>query len=346
MSNIPYWIIAILMLGLLVMVHELGHFIAGRVLGFKIIEFSIGFGPKLIQWKRKEIKYSIRAIPLGGYVQFFGEDADKPDEPGAMNNMPWWKRLIVLVSGVTCNLIFALLITVVLISSIGQEVATVSSINDGVPISQTILQNGDELVAVNNKEALNSTQLSTLISEAPDKNIILTIIHNGQKQNIVTDKTDVEGTMRLGIGIESKFKKLSFVNSVTYSFKYNVWMAEEMYKVLGQLVIGKVSLDSLSGPISTIGVIGDNVKAAAQEGAYAAVMMILNLLLVISINLAIFNILPIPALDGFRMLMVIIERIRKKAINRDLEAKINFAGFAILIGLVVALEIYKLVIHL
>jgi len=338
----PFWLIAILMLGLLILVHELGHFLMGRALGFKIVEFGIGFGPKLIKWERKGIKYSLRAFPLGGFVAFYGEDADKPDEPGAMNNMPWYKRLIVLASGVGFNLIFAIILSVILFGSIGRQVSYVAKIESDAPIAQTGLQVGDEILAVDGKEPITVNHVASLIAAAPSDDVTLTVMRDGKELTFTADKYEREKVMYIGITPSAEFVKQGFFPTIGYALKYDVWMAEEMYKVLGKLVVGQVDVNTLSGPISTIGVIGESVQLGAQEGAYAFIMSIIELLLIISVNLAIFNILPIPALDGFRMLMVVIERIRRKPINRDLEAKINFAGFAVLIGLVLLLELYKL----
>lgn len=338
---IGYWLIAILMLGLLILVHELGHYLLGRALGFKIMEFAIGFGPKLVKWEKKGIKYSLRAFPLGGFVAFYGEDADKPDEPGAMNNMPWWKRLIVLASGVGFNLIFALILSIVLFTSVGIQTTVVAKIEPTAPIAQTGLQVGDTILKVNGEEVLITNQIYPLIQEASDQDITLTVERDGKEYQFTADKYKTNEGMLLGITPDVKPVKKGFFQNVEYAVKYDVWMAQEMYKVLGKLVIGQVSVNDLSGPISTIGVIGKNVQSSAQYGAHALIMTIVELLLIISVNLAIFNILPIPALDGFRMVLVIIERIRKKPINRELEAKINFAGFVVLIGLVVVLELYK-----
>lgn len=430
MSVILSCIVAILILALLIVVHEFGHYIIGRWLGFRVLEFAVGFGPKLIKWERKDIKYSIRAIPLGGFCAFAGEDEDNPDDPRAMNNMPWYKRIAVLFAGAGFNILFALIIGFVLFWSAGYQSATISSIEPGTPIAATQATAGDKIVAINGEKITTANQLSELLAKAAsDNTATLTLSRDGEEFDIVSSfyqdnnysakiEFEVVGTGGPGkIKVNSVDEASDFygkdiqkgdivekINGETFTSANDMYtkitkvadgeltltlkrgdalvdvtgrlhktphsrvgvvlnyanapmpmgpafvasieggwdLSVQILKFLGNLFTGQADLSQVTGPITTIGTMGDIVGQSAQGGALTLLATVLNLIWAISLNLAIFNLLPIPALDGARMVFVLIEGIRKKPIKRELEGKIHGIGFMVLIGFVVILEISKL----
>ncbi len=353
MGSIPFLLIAILMLGLLILVHELGHFITGRLLGFKINEFSIGMGPKLFSKEKKGILYSLRAIPMGGFVAFKGEDEDD-DDPQAMNNMPWYKRAVVMFAGAGFNILFAFLLTAVLVCSVGYYAPQFDTIDEKSAL-YGVAQQGDIIYAVNGKKLVSPNEFSIRLSEiADDEPINFTVIRDGKKINYETVRyfDETENKYMIGIRYGYGVVNVNFFQSFGYSFRYNVWMTKTMYQTLGQLVTGKIGLDGVTGPISTIGAIGNIVEESANGEAVQGlsvgdrirqmVIMITELLVIISMNLAIMNLLPIPALDGFRLVFALIEGIFKYHIPRKIEGIINAVGLITLIGIMVILEISKL----
>lgn len=353
MGSIPFIIIAILMLGLLILVHELGHFITGRLLGFKINEFSIGMGPKLFSKEKKGILYSLRAIPMGGFVAFHGEDGDE-DDPCAMNNMPWYKRAIVMFSGAGFNILFALIITAILTMSVGYYAPEIHSVNEQSGL-YNVAQKGDLIYAVNGKTLADATEFQMELEKiSADAVINLTILRSGEKIDYSVKRYfDAESGGYL-IGIQNTYGIVEpgFFESIGHSFRYNVWMTKTMYKTLWELVTGKISLENVTGPISTIGQLSGIVEETAnneyvqelsfKERAAQVIQTITQLLVIISMNLAIMNLLPIPALDGFRLLFALIEGVTKKHIPRKIEGIINAAGLIFLIGLMVVLEVSKI----
>ena len=181
MGSIPFIIIAILMLGLLILVHELGHFITGRLLGFKINEFSIGMGPKIFSKEKKGILYSLRAIPMGGFVAFHGEDDESENDPLAMNNMPWYKRAIVMFSGAGFNILFALIITAILISSVGYYAPKIENINDKSQL-YNVAQSGDIIYAINGKTLVSANEFKPELDKIANDDVInFTVLRNGEK---------------------------------------------------------------------------------------------------------------------------------------------------------------------
>ncbi len=353
--SLLYILIAILILGVLIIVHELGHYTVGKLLKFRIMEFGIGFGPKLFSWGKKETKYSVRALPLGGFVAFAGEDEDAPDDPRAMNNMPWYKRLLVLFAGAGFNIIFALLTCFIAICIIGKQLPApvISSVAEDAPAQQQALQKGDIVTAVNGIQVGSydefKAQLDKL-AEAKEMDIVLTVDRDGQSVQVPAELYESEDeagnkVLKLGITITYNTVPIPVGEAVKATFSTSWDLTKEMFAFLGRLFTGNASIQDVSGPISTIGIMSDQISIGVESaGSQGAILMILQLFWIIGINLAIFNLLPIPALDGGRMVFVIIEAIRRKPIKRELEAKIHAIGFMLLIGLVIVLEIARAII--
>lgn len=423
-----YYLIALLILAILIVVHEFGHYLIGRILGFRVLEFAVGFGPKLLKWERNGIKYSIRAIPLGGFCSFAGEDEDNIDDPRAMNNMPWHKRLTVLFSGAGFNILFAVIIGFVLFCTSGYSTAVINKIETGTPIADTQAAAGDKIIAVNGEKVTTSDSLSQLLDRASEndstvtvtlerngkqfdintsfyldykyksqiqyelltdnttriysideqsdfyeKNILkgdivvaangikiananqlaeiisltkdgeltLTLNRNGEQYN-VSGRLEKEPFKRIGVTLSYQSAPMPLGEAFTSSLSAGWQLGGNILKFMGDLVTGKADISMVTGPVTTIGTMGSIVSQSAAGGFEAVISMVLNLIWAISINLAIFNLLPIPALDGARMLFVLIEAIRRKPINRELEAKIHGVGFMVLILFVVMLEISKI----
>lgn len=342
------------MLGILILVHELGHFIAGRILGFKINEFSIGMGPKIFSKCRKGIVYSIRAIPMGGFVAFHGEDEENENDPLAMNNMPWYKRAIVMFSGAGFNILFSLLVTAILTASVGYYAPVIQKTNEKSQI-YNVAQQGDIVYAINGNVLADPSEFQDEVAKIPnDQTINFTVIRDGEKIEYSAVRYYDDSKKKHMIGIEHSYGIIEpdFFQSIGHSVRYNVWMTKVMYKTLWQLVTGEMSLDNVTGPISTIGQISDIVEESASKETGLSpqynskfsqtIAIITQLLVIISLNLAIMNLLPIPALDGFRLLFALIEGITKKHIPRKVEGTINAIGLICLFGLMIALEISKL----
>lgn len=344
-----YILLAILVLGILIIVHELGHYTVGKLLKFRINEFGIGFGPKLISWGKKETKYSVRALPLGGFVAFAGEDEDAPDDPRAMNNMPWYKRLLVLFAGAGFNIIFALIICFIAICIMGKALPepVVMEIRPDAPAISTELRTGDIITHVNGISVSNFEELNERLNElkAANKTSAPLTVKRGEESYDITVgfyKPDDSNELKIGITFTQNTVPISVGEAAAGTFEMSWDLTKEMFKFLGRLFTGGAKIQDVSGPVSTIGIMKDQISVgAANAGFEGVIITILQLVWIIGLNLAIFNLLPIPALDGGRMVFVIIEAIRRKPINRELEAKIHAIGFMVLIGLVIVLEIAR-----
>lgn len=347
-SNVGYIFIAILVLLFMVTVHELGHYIAGKLLNFKINEFSIGFGKAL--YKRTSPKtgevFSIRLFPLGGFCAFEGEDEDKENNQ-AFNNQKPWKRIIVLLAGVFMNFVFALLIAVIVFASVGMYFPSVREVypDSGLPVAEEFkLKEGDIILAVDgNYLYLNGDLGAALNNIESGKLFEVTVIRDGQKQNVTAVKRNFvakdqngEEQVSNGLGIwpGSEIYKLGFFEAFGRGIAYCFRMAGVILGFFGKLITGQISLNQIGGPISTI----DYTAQVARMG----LRPLMEIVTLIGVNLAVFNLLPIPALDGSRILFIIIEWIRKKPVKRELEGKIHFIGLMLLFTFVILADIFHL----
>jgi len=377
-SSIGYIFIAILVLLFMVLIHELGHYVAGKILKFKINEFSVGFGPKILQKTKKNgEKISLRAIPLGGYCAFEGEDEEGNSSPEAFNNQKPWKRLIVLFSGAFFNFLSAIIFSFILLISCGYDYFEVDKISTQ-SINYGYLQTGDVILGVNETKIdfVSDKHLNILIEEdlsfrfANNEDIATTYDYkfvNDDKQfymetsdiNFLIKREGKKQTLPAKINViydaDGKYAGYAFSNTEENNgeieittYEYGFWEAlgqsipftcKWAWKVLvifGQLITGQISITNLGGPVTTINLIATQTKAS-----FASLLFMMPL---IAVNLAVFNLLPIPALDGFQMIFVTIEWIRKKPVKRSVVNAVNNIGLFVLLGFVILVDILQFVL--
>lgn len=355
-TYIGYILVAIFVLLLMITVHELGHYIAGKSLGFGIEEFSIGFGPSVLKKRRKSGEvFSLRVIPLGGYCAFIGEDKDSDSEK-AFNNFHPLKRIAVLVSGVIMNYLFALLLIILMFGIYGQSTLKVYEVKDSPEISSEYsLKKGDVILKANGKNIYIITDLMNAIqNKSKGDTVEFKVMREGKERNVKvvlrtdTDFSSVEDikTVFLSLGTYTETEeheynggglytynvKLGFFKTVGHSFIYSAKLGGTIFKILGQLLTGKLGLSSMGGTITTIGVTANAVKV----GGLSYLLYIASF---IGVNLAVFNILPIPALDGSHVIFTLIEWIRKKPINKKIENTIHTIGFIFILLLAIMFDI-------
>jgi len=343
LSNILYVLLAIVMLGIIVTVHEFGHYLVGRLCGIGIVEFSVGFGPRLLGWERKGIKYSLRAIPLGGYCAFVGED-ERNDDPRAMNNQPVWKRFITVLAGPFMNFVLAFVVCAIMLNGyfVAETFPVVNQVMEGMPAEASGLQAGDRILEVNGVELTNdsagvSLMLSTMQSSDMTRPIDLVIERDGQRMNFAINAVpveDSEGT-RYQIGIVFSSRTFTFFESIREAGSYMAETTGLMLDSLKNLIFKGEGLNDTAGTVGIIAVVAQR----AREGVYE----VLWLMYIISLNLGIMNLLPIPALDGGRLLFLIVEMIRRKPIPPEKEGLVHGIGMILLLGLFVVLTYHDIV---
>lgn len=349
---ILYILLAIVVLLLMIMIHETGHYVAGKILKFNIEEFSVGFGPKIFSKKMKSGEvFSLRWIPLGGFCAFKGEDEDEnksEDKEGTFNSYVCWKRLIVLFSGAFFNFISGIIFVLILLTSVGSGIGRVTEVvaTNG---NEKVLFKNDIILEVDGKEPtfINGGIVALMSEKNVDEDIVLTIDRNGEILDVTVQKyqifkTDKDGNQVLDsdnnpivegkvIGITSEYVRLGFGEALLKCVPYTFNMGWECLVVLGKLVTGNLGIENVGGPITTIQTIATSTQTNMKN--------LILLFPLLAVNLAVFNLLPIPALDGARMVFVLIEWIFKKPVPRDIEAKIHGVGLLLLFGLVIIIDL-------
>lgn len=324
-------IITILLLSVLVVFHEFGHFIVAKKVGIEVEEFSVGFGKKLFSKKKGETVYSLRALPLGGYVKLAGmEDGDVEYERG-FNKKPIWQRMLTLFMGPFMNFFLAVIFLALAFMSMGvpvslSEKAEIGDTFVGYPADLAGLKPGDQINEINGEKVFSWEQVTKIINNNPEKPLRLLVKRDNQIFDItVTPKNEKEKGI-IGIAPKIVMNKLGFFESIKEGFLETIRFTLLIITSLGQMIMGKVSPD-LVGPVGMTKMVG---HAASMGIGY-----LLRLAGILSVNLGLLNLFPFPALDGGRILFLGIEAIRRKPINPERENLIHLVGFGLLMLLIV-----------
>lgn len=323
------------MLGVLVMVHEAGHFFVARLCGIEVMEFSIGMGPKI--WAhtgKRGTVYSLRALPVGGYCKFYGEDEDN-DDPRAYNKQAVWKRFLSVLAGPLMNFVIALLIVIVFVTAIGEYYLQIQSVNAGEPAQTAGLEAGDVLVGVNGETITSAAMVTDAISKSGGSPVTMTVMRDGEYRHVSVSPTySAEmGAYAIGISFGSARVRLPLLDSVKVAVDWNISAVRSIWDALAGLVTRGEGVNDIAGPVGTIDIIQKETRAGGLD-------IYLKLAALISINLGFMNLLPIPGLDGSRLIFFAIEAIRRKPVNPNVEGMIHMCGFVLLM-LVVVVFTYK-----
>lgn len=336
-----YVVLALVLLGVLIMAHEAGHFMAARACGIEVQEFAMGMGPLLLRKKsRRGTQFSLRLLPIGGFCQFYGEDEDA-DDPRAFNNQAVWKRALTVVSGPLMNFIVALLVVVIYMSAIGlwSVVPRVYAVEPNA--ASAGLTVGDTLLAVNGTDIEGDpTKAQSMIAASAGEAVTLRVERDGEETDVtITPFYDEEyERYRAGFTFDQERMRIPLLQSILFSVSYNAESVSLIVKTLKNLFFKGEGVSDVTGPVGTVYVI----QEVTREGGLD---IYLELLALISVNLGVMNLLPIPGLDGSRLLFLLVEALRRKPINREIEGRIHAAGFILLMGLMVALT-YKDIVQI
>ncbi len=340
-------------LGILIVIHKYGHFLACRMTKVKVEKFSIGFGPEILRWQRGATHYAISLFPLGGFVKPAGESVSEVGSagprPGDYLAAPLWARIYIVVAGVLMNYILAfVLFTAVLM--IGKPVpgTTIGGLLPDFPALTSGLQKGDKILEINGQKVSNWTEMTKAFDQTPEEEFKLRIERGALAMEIsVSPKTmeikDVFGHVtkarRLGITPEPKdfsIKKLGFFDATRESLETVIFLTVMTHKAIFYMIQGKLSMDTISGPLGIVSMTG----VAAKMG----IAHVLNLTANLSVSLAVLNLFPIPALDGGHLLFLLIEGIRRKPVSLRIQERMTQVGFALLLMLMVFI-LYNDLVH-
>ncbi len=339
-----YIILAIIVFGVLVATHELGHFAAAKACGVRVNEYAIGMGPAIYKKQKGETVYSLRCLPLGGFCAMEGEDGDS-DDPRSFQVQPVWKRLIILVAGAAMNFLTGLIIAVILFSGASAFVTPeIVELADGFPEDgERGLMVGDTIRSINGERVWYSSDFTLLMGRTGGRPVDVVVIRNGEKVKLegydlqAREYADSDGNVTVRYGVSFKVAKAGILDRLRYSVYTACNFVRLVRFSLADLVHGAVGLKDLSGPVGIVSAINDLGHTSSTVAA--AISNIAFLCAFIAVNLAVMNLLPIPALDGGRIFLLIVtwvvEKIIRRQINPKYEGYIHAAGLVLLMGLMV-----------
>ena len=349
-----------MILGLVIFIHEFGHYILAKKNGVGVTEFSIGMGPAIFSWRRNETKYAVKWIPFGGYCLMQGDqnyfpdaedgEAQELDEEKSFTKKSVWARISIILAGPVFNFLLALLLAIVLAALIGATTTKIGSVTPGYPAEEAGLRSGDEIVKLDGKRMHLFSDVSLYIALHEGENLDVVYLRDGEQHECTIVPVYDEEAKRYYIGITSAARKtdlnaLEIIKYGYYEFAYDTGV---VFKSLGMLFSGRASLNDLSGPVGMAGMVDDIVTEVADDTknesfwttAYWVFINLLSFTVLISANLGVMNLLPIPAVDGGRLVFLILEAVRGKPVPKKWEGIVTVAGF-ILLGILMVVVLFN-----
>lgn len=337
-------LISLIVFGVIIAIHEFGHFIVAKLCGIRVNQFAIGMGPVILKKQGKETQYSLRLFPVGGFCAMEGED-DASDDPRAFSKKSVPKRMAVVVAGAVMNILlgFLLIVTTTLLYQdvVTTTIAGFTYMEDAetgertsTSTSETCgLQVGDTIVSIEGMRIFTDTDLSYKLQNTENDEMTVVVERDGERvtlENVTFYNTATEGRLDFYV----KAEKCNFLNVIRYGALNTLSTGRLIWASLIDLITGKYGFHDLSGPVGIITTIGE--AASMGETIKESLISVLSLASFITINVGIFNLLPLPALDGGRLMFLLVEAIRRKPLNPEHEGMVHFIGLALLMLLMVA----------
>ncbi|MBR6720375.1 MAG: site-2 protease family protein [Clostridia bacterium] len=338
----------VLILGVMIFIHEFGHFIAAKSFGVYVEEFALGMGPAILKKQGKETLYSLRLFPIGGYCAMRGEN-EEVEEERSFSALKPWKRLVILVAGAAMNILLALVLFMIICFSqkyvYSTEVGAI--LNDDVPAS--VLSVGDEIIKMDNTGINIYSDIQLKMMENKGEAVDITVLRNGEKMTFTLTPYVTETGYKFGFS--PAVKENTPLMALRNGFYETAFSVKSVFWTIKQMITGTIGLESVSGPVGIATVVDDVVDATMEienkgERYYILLLNILNLMALIGANLGVMNLLPLPALDGGRVLFTFVEMVIRRKVPQKFEAAVHAAGFILLMLLAVVItwsDIMKLI---
>ena len=331
----------VLIFGAIVLAHEFGHYLLAKVNGIHVVEFAIGMGPKLVGFHKNGTDYVIRLLPIGGACMFEGEDGlnevQGEPSPNSFNAAPVWARISSVVAGPLFNFILAFLLAIFLVGFSGSDKPVILGIMEGYPADEAGMEPGDVITRMNDEKIYLAREIYINTYLNGDKPMEIEYERNGElfTTQLVPKYSEESGRHLIGLqgyGEAVEAKGLSVFKYAYYEVRYSFLST---IKSLAMLVQGEASKDDVSGPVGIAQVIGEVAEEATPYGPLVLLLNLANIAMLLSVNLGVLNLLPLPALDGGRLVFMLIEAVRGKPIPPEKEGMVHFAGFVALMVLMV-----------
>lgn len=329
-------ILALIIFSVIVIVHELGHFLLAKYNGITVTEFSVGMGPRILSHEWGGTRYSLKILPFGGSCMMVGEE-EESNEAGSFGSKSVWARISVVAAGPIFNFLLAFILSVIIVGNIGFD-DTVVNVTPGYPAAEAGMQDGDEIIRMNGSRTYVYREISLFNSLHQGKTTEVTYRRAGENYTVTLRPVkDETGFYRYGFEKVSSRTKGNVFQIIKYSYaELRYWLKATVESLL-MLFRGQVGLDDMSGPVGIVGAIGDTYEANRSDGWYYVTLSMMMMSILLSVNLGVMNLLPIPALDGGRLVFLLIEAVRGRALPQEKESMVHFVGFVLLMGLMIVI---------
>ena len=337
-------VIAIILFSIIILFHEFGHFLMARACRVEVIEFSLGMGPRILSHTSASsgTMYSVKLLPFGGSCRMKGED-EEDDGEGSFGEKPVWQRLLIVAAGPLFNFLLAFLCAVVIISTVGYDAPVIEYLADNYPLAEAGVKQGDILTSMGGEKIRIYRDISNYLNFhqkdlATQEPVLITWVSDGEEKSAeVIPELNESGTRYIfGMYGGSRYPAggdvLKILKYSLYEVEYWIRTTIGSLRMIGQ---GEVTLDDVSGPVGVVEVVSSTVKETRSEGSFIVFLNLLNLGILLSANLGVMNLIPFPALDGGRIVLLILEAVRRKKLGENVEGYINLAGFAVLMCLMI-----------
>ena len=320
----------------MIFIHEFGHFFTAKLCGIRVNEFAMGMGPTLFHFQKGETKYSLRLFPIGGFCAMEGEDGSSR-EPGSFYSKPAWQRMLVVVMGAVMNILLGLVLMMILL---GQQEAfsstTIAEFSKDSAFEAAGLQVGDQFVSVDGYRIYGDRDLSFAFATADPDSVDIVVNRGGETlsfENVSLKSQEISGKKYVTLEFYVKAIRKTFGTLIWKTCQDTVSVVRLVWYSLISLLTGKYGLNEMSGPIGAADAVGQAVTAGLKESFLAGLNNVINIMMLITVNLGVFNLIPFPALDGGKLLLFLLEAIRRKPINEKYVGIVETAGFIFLMGL-------------
>lgn len=329
-------ILALIIFSFIILFHELGHFLLAKRGGITVEEFSLGMGPRILSTVKGGTRYSWKLLPFGGSCMMLGEDEGSTEE-GSFGSKSVWTRISVIAAGPIFNFILAFVLSVIIIGSIGIDKPVVLAVSEGYPAAEAGIQEGDTILRMNHQKIHVSREVTNYVTFHQGEDVTIVYEHDGeQKTAVLSPKESETGRYIFGISVYSSYREkvgpLETLKYSAYEVKYWIQLTIESLKML---FTGQVGLNDMAGPVGVVSIIDDTYKESAADGGFYIWLNMLNISILLTANLGVMNLLPLPALDGGRLVFLILEAIRGKRVDPEKEGMVHFVGLMLLMVLMV-----------
>ena len=335
-------IIAVLVLGMIILIHELGHFLLAKLNGIGVLEFSLGMGPRVWSFEKGGTRYSVKILPFGGSCMMLGEDEANEDEH-AFGNKSVWARISVVAAGPAFNFLLAFGLALILVGATGYNETYVVGTEEGYPAYAAGIRAGDEIVSINGRRVHSYQDITTYLFTHPQREVTVTWKRRTEDGKTETMKAEMEpvyspqsGQYKIGVAFDGKVCRAENPVELAKRACYEVqfWI-RYVFDSFYMMFHGLVSVEEISGPVGIVTAIDSATEEAAPYGITAVLLMLVNFSVLLSSNLGVMNLLPIPALDGGRLVFLLLEAVRGKPVDKEKEGMAHMAGMALLLALMV-----------